>query len=134
MPPQLALIYSDPACTLETKEDEDGNLHRMHIPWRSKEMTNFSHHLDLLTIKRLRHERGPHYVQRAKLLELRRKNAINTLVNPPLPKSLPCNCYDPLFLQSQSEVTIHVLKVKKQPIPFPQLSNSPNFSPAASIQ
>mgnify|MGYP006955638128 CR=1 FL=1 len=111
----------DPACTSDTEEDEAGNLHRMHVPWRSQEMTQFAHKLDEATVDRLRKEKGVQYVQRAKLLELRRRDPIHTPEVVPVPIGLPQNCYTPIFLQSRGQVSHEVLHTDNQPCEFPAI-------------
>ncbi|KNZ59372.1 uncharacterized protein VP01_1748g10 [Puccinia sorghi] len=62
----------------EQTKNNAGELHRMHLPWLCQEFTEFAHKLDLATINCLRKEKGPHYVKRTKLLELRRIPPIKT--------------------------------------------------------
>ncbi|POW09077.1 hypothetical protein PSHT_09310 [Puccinia striiformis] len=96
VPAILTRIFMNPASTSDTEEDDAGNLYRMHVPWRSQELTQFAHKLDEATVERLRKQKGVRYVQRAKLLELRRRNPVNTPRVVPVPVSFPQNCYSPI--------------------------------------
>ncbi|KAI9619407.1 hypothetical protein KEM48_006321 [Puccinia striiformis f. sp. tritici PST-130] len=71
VPAPLTRIFMNPACTSDTEEEDAGNLYRMHVPWRSQELSQFARKLDEATVERLRKEKGDRYVKRAKLLELR---------------------------------------------------------------
>ncbi|KNE94557.1 hypothetical protein PSTG_12108 [Puccinia striiformis f. sp. tritici PST-78] len=71
VPAPLTRIFMNPACTSDTEEEDAGNFYRMHVPWRSQELSQFARKLDEATVERLRKEKGDRYVKRAKLLELR---------------------------------------------------------------
>ncbi|POW14034.1 hypothetical protein PSTT_03267 [Puccinia striiformis] len=98
-----------------------GNLYRMHVPWRSQELSQFARKLDEATVERLRKEKGPRYVKRAKLLELRRRDPINIPETVPVPIGFPQNCYAPLFIQSRGEVAQHVLNTQNEPCEIPAI-------------
>ena len=91
----------------------------MHIPWRSSQFAEFAHNLDIATVERLRKQKGARYIKANKLLELRRKPALNTSLDPFVPGGLPRNCYDPTFLQSKSPVALELLNVQEELIEFP---------------
>ncbi|POV94157.1 hypothetical protein PSHT_16395 [Puccinia striiformis] len=111
----------DPACTSDTEEDDAGNLYRMHVPWRSQELSQFARKLDEATVERLRKEKGPRYVKRAKLLELRRRDPINLPKTVPVPIGFPQNCYSPVFIQSRGQVAQHVLNTQTEPCEIPAI-------------
>ncbi|KAI7963548.1 hypothetical protein MJO29_001372 [Puccinia striiformis f. sp. tritici] len=121
VPATLTRIFMNPAATSDTEEDDAGNLYRMHVPWRSQELTQFAHKLDEATVERLRKQKGVRYVQRAKLLELRRRDPINIPRVVPVPVSFPQNCYSPIFLQSRGQVAQGVLNAENQPCEFPAI-------------
>ncbi|OAV87421.1 hypothetical protein PTTG_03318 [Puccinia triticina 1-1 BBBD Race 1] len=120
LPANLTRIFMDADCTSDTEEDDLGNLYRINVPWRSQEFTQFAHNLDNATIDRLRREKGARYIQKTKLLELRRRPAINTSQAPRVPIGLPRNCYNPVFLQSRPEVAQEVLNTQ-EPLEFPSI-------------
>lgn len=112
----------DPACTSDTEEDSAGDLYRMHLPWRSQKLTEFAHKLDLATVERLRKEKGPRIVHRAKLLELHRRNPISSSKVSPVPIGLPQCCYDPAFLHSRPKVAQDILNCSQEdPLEFPSI-------------
>ena len=111
----------DADCTSDTEENNAGELHRMHLPWRSQEFTEFAHKLDLATIDCLRKEKGSRYVQRTKLLELRRLPPINTSEDLPVPIGLPRNCYNLVYLQTKSKIAQGVLNTHTEPLEFPSI-------------
>ncbi|OAV87095.1 hypothetical protein PTTG_29577 [Puccinia triticina 1-1 BBBD Race 1] len=121
LPASLTRIFLDPACTSDTEEDDEGNLYGMHLPWRSQELTQFAHKLDVATVERLRKGKGTQYVNRVKLLELRQRDPINTSFVVPVPICLPCNCYTPTFLQSRGHVAQQVLNTQEEPCEFPAI-------------
>ncbi|KAI9629097.1 hypothetical protein KEM48_011168 [Puccinia striiformis f. sp. tritici PST-130] len=121
VPAPLTRIFMDPACTSDTEEDDAGNLYRMHVPWRSQELSQFARKLDEATVERLRKEKGPRYVKRAKLLELRRRDPINLPKTVPVPIGFPQNCYSPVFIQSRGQVAQHVLNTQTEPCEIPAI-------------
>ncbi|KNF02439.1 hypothetical protein PSTG_04345 [Puccinia striiformis f. sp. tritici PST-78] len=121
VPAPLTRIFMNPACTSDTEEDDAGNLYRMHVPWRSQELSQFAHKLDEATVERLRKEKGPRYVKRAKLLELRRRDPINIPETVPVPIGFPQNCYSPVFIQSRGQVAQHVLNTQNEPCEIPAI-------------
>ncbi|KAA1098614.1 hypothetical protein PGTUg99_000301 [Puccinia graminis f. sp. tritici] len=98
-----------------------GNLYRLHVPWRSQELTQFAHKLDEATVERLREQKGARYVQKAKLLELRRRNPINVPQHVRVPIGLPQNCYAPIYVQSRGQVAQEVLNTHNPPCEFPAI-------------
>ncbi|KAA1088545.1 hypothetical protein PGTUg99_001130 [Puccinia graminis f. sp. tritici] len=121
VPATLTRIFMDPACTSDTEEDDAGNLYRLHVPWRSQELTQFAHKLDEATVERLREQKGARYVQKAKLLELRRRNPINVPQHVRVPIGLPQNCYAPIYVQSRGQVAQEVLNTHNPPCEFPAI-------------
>ncbi|KAA1072740.1 hypothetical protein PGTUg99_025207 [Puccinia graminis f. sp. tritici] len=121
VPATLTRIFMDPACTSDTEEDDAGNLYRLHVPWRSQELTQFAHKLDEATVERLREQKGARYVQKAKLLELRRRNPINVPQHVRVPIGLPQNCYTPIYVQSRGQVAQEVLNTHNPPCEFPAI-------------
>ncbi|KNZ44563.1 uncharacterized protein VP01_9030g2, partial [Puccinia sorghi] len=83
--------------------------------------TNFAHNLDVATIEQLREEKGARYVQRNKLLELRRRDTITTSVKLPVPIVLPQNCYDPIYLQSRENVAKTLVQIQDRALEFPSI-------------
>jgi len=121
LPTNIVQIMMDPMCTSDTEEGNQGVLRRMHLPWRSQELTNFCQELDQATVDRLRKEKGAQYFQRTKLLELRRQPAINTSKTYSVPAGLPPNCYNPLYLESKPKIAQDVLKAHIKSIEFPSI-------------
>ncbi|POV96516.1 hypothetical protein PSTT_15598, partial [Puccinia striiformis] len=113
--------FMNPACTSDTEEDDEGNLYRMHVPWRSPELTQLAHKLDKATVERLRKEKGSRYVQRTKLLELRRRDPINIPRVVTVPIGFPHNFYARIFLQSRGQVAQQVLNTQVEPFEFPAI-------------
>lgn len=111
----------DPGCTSNTEEDNQGRLLCMHLPWRSQELSNFFQNLDKATVERIRKEKGAQYVQRSKMLELRRQPAIKTSKLYTVPAGLPPNCYNPHFLESKPKVAQDVLKSHHKSVELPSI-------------
>lgn len=112
-------IFMDPACTSDTEEDDSGDLYCMHLPWCSPELTDFAHKLDNATVERLCKAKGAWHIQKAKLLELCRRNPVNTSQVLTVPIGFSRNCYSPTFLQSRSKVAQEVLNYQDEPLEFP---------------
>ncbi|KNE91459.1 hypothetical protein PSTG_15117 [Puccinia striiformis f. sp. tritici PST-78] len=121
LPATITRAFMNPACTSDTEEDNEGNLYRMHVPWRSPELTQLAHKLDEATVERLHKEKGSRYVQRTKLLELRRRDPINIPQVVTVPISFPHNFYARIFLQSRGQVAQQVLNTQVEPFEFPAI-------------
>ncbi|POV98141.1 hypothetical protein PSHT_14190 [Puccinia striiformis] len=121
LPATITRAFMNPACTSDTEEDDEGNLYRMHVPWRSPELTQLAHKLDEATVERLRKEKGSRYVQRTKLLELCRRDPINIPRVVTVPIGFPHNFYARIFLQSRGQIAQQVLNTQVEPFEFPAI-------------
>ncbi|CAH7689123.1 hypothetical protein PPACK8108_LOCUS24194 [Phakopsora pachyrhizi] len=121
LPEEVTKIFETTLCTSDTEIDDEGNLTRVDVNWRSNELGDLAHRMDQLTIERLVAEKGRSRVRSMNLLELRRKGVVANLKDANIPLGLPCNCYKPEFMASQSAVAVEFLQVDNTLINFPRI-------------